>query len=118
VNQLLEPVAHGVVSGMLWALLVCLLFMMPRIGAAIDAASPAFEQQLAVLGISEDLAKQTARTLRSGNAALFLLIREKVLAGLRAAGGMVTRSSFDETKAEVFARGARGGPRDRILIIG
>jgi uncharacterized membrane protein len=34
--------------------------------------------------------------LRSGNAALFLLIREKVLAGLRGAGGMVTRSSFDE----------------------
>jgi uncharacterized membrane protein len=60
--------------------------------------------------------------LRSGNAALFLLIREmtttKVLAGLRGAGGMVTRSSFDETKAEVFTRGARVGPRDRILIIG
>jgi uncharacterized membrane protein len=38
--------------------------------------------------------------------ALFLLIREmtttKVLAGLRGAGGMATRSSFDETKTEAL----------------
>jgi uncharacterized membrane protein len=46
------------------------------------------------------------RTLRSGNAALFLLIRkmttDEVLAALRGAGGMVMRSSFDETKEKAL----------------
>jgi uncharacterized membrane protein len=50
--------------------------------------------------------RQTARTLQSGNAALFLLIRkmttDKVLAALHGVGGMVIRSSFDETKEEAL----------------
>ena len=50
--------------------------------------------------------RQPARTLQSGNAALFLLIRQmttdKVLAALRGAGGTVMRSSFDETKEEAL----------------
>jgi uncharacterized membrane protein len=50
--------------------------------------------------------KQAARTLQSGNAALFLLIRkmttDKVLAALRGVGGTVLRSSFDETKEEAL----------------
>jgi uncharacterized membrane protein len=45
VNQLFQPVAHGVVSGMLWGLLVCHLFMMPR--TSDGRCLPAFEQQLA-----------------------------------------------------------------------
>ena len=48
--------------------------------------------------------RRAARTLQSGNAALFLLIRkmttDKVLAALRGAGGAVMRSSFDETNEE------------------
>jgi uncharacterized membrane protein len=75
---------------------------------------PAFEQRLADLGISEDFARQAARTLRSGNATLFLLIRQKatdkVLAGLSGAGGMVMRSAFDETKEEAL-RGALAATR-------
>jgi uncharacterized membrane protein len=113
-NQLLQPVAQREKSGMPWGSLICLLFMMPRAGAAIDAASPAFEQRLADLGISEDFARQAARTLRSGNATLFLLIRQKatdkVLAGLSGAGGMVMRSAFDETKEEAL-RGAHAATR-------
>jgi uncharacterized membrane protein len=54
------------------------------------------------LGIDDEFMKKAARTLQSGNAALFLLIRkmttDKVLAALRAAGGTVMRNSFDETK--------------------
>ena len=50
--------------------------------------------------------KDAARTLQSGNAALFLLIRkmttDKVLAALRGAGGTVLRSSFDETQEEAL----------------
>ena len=105
-NQLFQPVAHGAVSGMLWGSLIGLIFMMPLAGAAIGAASGAFSGRLADLGINDEFMRQAARTLQSGNAALFLLIRkmttDKVLAGLRGAGGTVLRSSSDETKEEAL----------------
>ena len=48
----------------------------------------------------------SARTLQSGNAAVFRLIRkmttDKVLAALRGAVGAVLHSSFDETKQEAL----------------
>ena len=105
-NQLFQPVARGAVSGALWGSLIGLLFMMPLAGAALGAASGALGGKLADLGINDDFMKQAARTLQSGNAALFLLIRkmttEKVLTALRGAGGTVLRSSFDETKEEAL----------------
>ena len=105
-NQLFQPVAHGAVSGMLWGSLIGLIFMMPLAGAAIGAASGALSGRLADLGINDEFMRQAARTLQSGNAALFLLIRkmttDKVLAGLRGAGGTVLRSSSDETKEEAL----------------
>ena len=105
-NQLFQPVASGAVSGMLWGSLIGLLFMMPLAGAAVGAASGALKGRLADLGINDDFMKQAARTLQSGNAALFLLIRkmttDKVLAALRSAGGTVMRSSFDESKEEAL----------------
>ena len=55
---------------------------------------------------------QASRTLQSGNAALFLLIRkmttDKVLAALRGAGGTVMRSSFDETREEALQAALAG----------
>jgi uncharacterized membrane protein len=105
-NQLFQPVAQGAVSGMFWGSLIGLLFLMPLAGAAIDAASGALRGRLTDLRINDDFMKQAARTLQSGNAALFLLIRkmttDKVLAALRGAGGTVMRSSFDETKEEAL----------------
>ena len=56
--------------------------------------------------------KQAARTLKSGNAALFLLIRkmttDKVHAALQGAGGTMMRSSFDETKEEALQAALAG----------
>ena len=105
-NQLFQPLAQGAVSGMLWGSLIGLLFMMPLAGAAVGAASGALRGRLADLGINDAFMRQVARTLQSGNAALFLLIRkmttDKVLAALRGAGGTVLRSSFDETKEEAL----------------
>ena len=105
-NQLFQPVAHGAASGALWGSLIGLLFMMPLAGLAIGAASGALGGKLADLGINGDFMRQVARTLQSGNAALFLLIRkmttDKVLAALRGVGGTVMRSSFDETKEEAL----------------
>jgi uncharacterized membrane protein len=105
-NQLFQPVARGAVSGALWGSLIGLLFMMPLAGAALGAASGALGGKVADLGINDDFMKQAARTLQSGNAALFLLIRkmttDKVLAALRGVGGTVLRSSFDETREEAL----------------
>ena len=85
---------------------------MPLAGVAVGAASGALGGRLADLGINDDFMRQAARTLQSGNAALFLLIRkmttDKVLAGLRSAGGTVLRSSFDETKEEALQEALAG----------
>jgi uncharacterized membrane protein len=90
----------------LWGSLIGLLFMMPLAGATLGAASGALGGKLADLGINDDFMRQAARTLQSGNAALFLLIRkmttDKMLAALRGVGGTVMRSSFDETKEEAL----------------
>jgi len=111
-NQLLQPVAHGAVSGALWGSLIGLLFMMSLAGAALGAASGALGGKLADLGINDEFMRQAARTLQSGNAALFLLIRkmttDKVLAALRGAGGTVMRSSFDETQEEALQEALAG----------
>ena len=62
--------------------------------------------RLTDLGINDDFMRRAGRTLQSGNAALFLLIRkmttDKVLAALRGAGGAVLRCSFDETKEKAL----------------
>ena len=105
-NQLYQPVKAGAVSGLFWGSLVGLLFMMPLVGAAVGAASGALSGKFTDVGINDDFMKEAGKTLQSGNAALFLLIRkmtaDKVLAALHGSGGKVLRSSFDETKEEAI----------------
>jgi uncharacterized membrane protein len=64
--------------------------MIPLAGSAIGVASGALGGNLADLGINGEFMRQVARTPRSGNAALFLLIRsmttDKVLAVLPGVG--------------------------------
>ena len=80
--------------------------------SAIGAASGTLGGRLDDLGLNDDFMKQAARTLQSGNAALFLLIRkmktDKVLAALRGAGETVLRSPFDETKEEALQAALAG----------
>ncbi len=75
-NQLVEPVRAGAVSGMFWGTLVGLLFMMPFAGAAVGAASGALRGKFTDIGISNDFMRDVSGALQSGNAALFLLIRK------------------------------------------
>jgi uncharacterized membrane protein len=81
-----------------------LLFLNPLAGGG--AAGGALGGKLTDLGINDDFMRLAARTLQSGNAVLFLLIRKmttgKVLSELRRVRGTVLRSSFDETKEEVL----------------
>jgi uncharacterized membrane protein len=109
------------VSGVLWGSLIGLLFMMPLAGAAIGAASGTLSGNLADLGMNDEFMRQAARTLRSGNAALFLLIRkmttDKVVAALRGVGGTVMRSSFDETNGDAL-QAALAGVRAATALAG
>src|SRR5499427_5519781 len=79
-----------------------MIFLMPLAGAAIGAASGAIGGALADVGINDRFMKDPAQNLESGQAALFLLIRkmttDKVLAALQGEGGVVIRTSFDESK--------------------
>ena len=107
-NQLFQPVvAPGALPAKFLGSLIGLLFMMPLADAATKAASGAFRGRLIDLGINDDFMKQAARTVQSGNAALFVLIRnmttDKVLAALRGASGMVLRGSFDEKEDALHA---------------
>ena len=105
-NQLFQPATQDAVAGKLWSSLIGLLFMIPAAGAVPSTAPDMARRTLADLGIDDAFATQAARTLRSGNAALFLLIRkmtaDKVVAALRGAGGPVVRSPFDETKEQAL----------------
>jgi uncharacterized membrane protein len=111
-NQFFQPVKAGALSGALWGSLIGLLFLNPLAGAAIGAASGALGGKLADLGINDDFMRDAARTLHSGNAALFLLIRkmtaDKVLAELHGFGGTVLRSSFDDTKEDALREALAG----------
>ena len=101
-NQLFHPGVAGAASGSFWGLLIGMIFLMPLAGAAIGAASGALGGALADAGIDDKFIKDAAKTLQSGDAALFVLIRkitaDKVLAALQGEGGTVLRTSFDQTK--------------------
>lgn len=111
-NQIFQPVAAGAASGALWGSLIGLVLLMPLVGAAIGAASGALGGKLTDLGINDQFMKDAAKTLESGHAALFLLIRkmttDKVLAELQGSGGTILRSSFDETKEEALREALAG----------
>jgi uncharacterized membrane protein len=101
-NQLMNMTATGAASGAFWGTLIGLIFLSPLVGAAIGAASGALRGRLTDLGINDQFMKDAARALEPGTAGLFLLVRkmttDKVLAGLRGAGGKIMQTSFDETK--------------------
>jgi uncharacterized membrane protein len=105
-NQVLQPVRAGAVSGMFWGSLIGLLFVMPLAGAAIATAPGAFRGRLAELGIDDNFTREAGKALQSGNAVLFLMIHkmttDKVLVTLRGAGGKASRSSLNEGKEGVL----------------
>ncbi len=105
-NQLFQPVKAGALSGAVWGTLIGLLFLMPLAGAAVGAATGALSGRLSDVGINDAFMKEAAAALQSGKAGLFLLIRkmttDKILNELRGSGGIVLRSSFDETKEEAL----------------
>lgn len=106
-NRLFRPEKRSASPGIAWEALIGLLFLSPPGNAARDA--------LRDVGLGDDFVTRAARTLRSGNAALFLLLRattsDKVVAALRASAGAVLRAPFDETKQEALQVAFAGARR-------
>jgi uncharacterized membrane protein len=107
-NQLFHPAAAGAAYGTLWGAIIGLLFLVPLAGAVLGAASGALGGALTDVGIDDRFMKSVTRTIDSGKAVLFLLIRkmttDKVLADLKGEGGTVLRTSFDETKEQALRK--------------
>jgi uncharacterized membrane protein len=105
-DQLMNTTAAGAVSGSFWGLLIGVLFLNPLIGAAIGAASGALAGALTDVGINDSFIKKLAASLRPGNGALFLLVKmmtaDKVLKEIESFGGVVLKTSLDETKERVL----------------
>jgi uncharacterized membrane protein len=105
-NQLVSTTAAGAVSGSFWGLLIGVLFLNPLIGAAVGAASGAIGGALTDVGINDAFMKDLASNLQPENAALFVLVQEmtadKVLKEISGFGGVVLRTSLDETKEQIL----------------
>jgi uncharacterized membrane protein len=105
-NQILNTTATGAVSGSFWGLLIGVLFLNPLVGAAAGAAAGALGGALTDVGIEDKFMKNLTESIQPGNAALFVLVRQmtadKVLASIKEFGGVVLKTSLDETKEQVL----------------
>ncbi|MHC2296220.1 DUF1269 domain-containing protein [Rhizobium mongolense] len=105
-NQLVSMTTSGAVSGSFWGLLVGVLFLNPLIGAAVGAASGAIAGALTDVGMDDAFMKDLAGSLQPGNAALFVLVQEmtadKLLKEISGFGGVVLKTSLDETKEQIL----------------
>jgi len=111
-NQLMNTTAQGALSGALWGALIGLIFLNPLIGMGIGAASGAISGKLVDTGINDEFMTKAAEALKPGSAGLFLLVRkmtaDKVLKDLEGVGGVVMRTSFDETKEAALRQALAG----------
>ena len=105
-NQMMNMTTAGAASGSMWGLLIGVLFLNPLIGVAAGAASGALAGALTDVGINDPFMKKLAETIEPGSAALFVLVQEittdKVLAAIKGYGGVVLKTSFDETKEQAL----------------
>jgi uncharacterized membrane protein len=103
-NQLVSTTAVGAASGSFWGLLIGVLFLNPILGVALGAASGAVGGALSDYGINDAFMKELGATMRPGNAALFVLVKDmtpdKVLREIQDAGGTVLKTSLDDAKEQ------------------
>jgi uncharacterized membrane protein len=72
----------------------------------VGAASGALGGALTDFGIDDSFMKDLAASIQPGNAVLFVLIKsmtaDKVIKEIKDAGGVVLKTSLDETKEQVL----------------
>lgn len=115
-NQLVNTTAAGAASGSFWGLLIGVIFLNPILGVAVGAASGAIGGALSDVGINDPFMKELAANLQPGNAALFVLVQEmtadKVLKEISGFGGVVLRTSLDESKEQVLRDALKAAPAE------
>lgn len=113
-NQLLNTTADGALFGGLWGTLVGMIFLMPVLGAAIGAASGALGGALSDYGINDAFMKELAANLHPGDAALFAEVKkmtgDKVLDAIRGTGGVVLKTSLDDSKEKALREAIAAPP--------
>jgi uncharacterized membrane protein len=113
-NQLVNMTATGALSGGLWGTLVGMIFLMPLVGAAIGAASGALGGALSDFGINDAFMKELAAKLQPGDAALFVEVKkmtgDKVLDAIKGTGGVVLKTSLDNTKEKALREAIAAAP--------
>lgn len=97
----MKRTAEGAIACGFWGLLIGALFLEP-----VGAASRAVSAALYVAGLNATFIKKLAAHLKPGNAALFLLIKvmasDNVLKEIKRFGGVMLKTSLDETKEQVL----------------
>ncbi len=105
-NQMVNTTAVGAMTGSFWGLLIGVLFLNPILGVAVGAASGALGGALTDFGIDDTFMKGLAASIHPGDAVLFVLIKsmtaDKVLNEIKSAGGVVLKTSLDETKEKML----------------
>jgi len=100
VKQAHNLVGSGAVGGAFWGMLIGLLFLAPWLGLAIGAVSGALAGKLTDVGIDDNFIKEVGATIKPGNSAAFLLVREstpdKVLDELKGFNGTVLKTSLSK----------------------
>lgn len=105
-HQAVDLTGAGAVSGSFWGLVIGMIFMMPFFGMVTGLAFGTISGALSDLGISDDMMKQLAASLKPGGAILFVLVREmtedKVLAGLAGCGGTLLQTSLSHEDEQLL----------------
>jgi uncharacterized membrane protein len=104
-RQLYNLTASGALTGGFWGALMGLIFLNPLFGFAIGAAAGAVSGALTDVGIDNNFMKSLGETLKTGTAALCILIRsmtpDKVVEELQQFGGTLIKTNLnheDEAK--------------------
>ncbi|MFC1960328.1 DUF1269 domain-containing protein [Chloroflexota bacterium] len=100
IKQSVNLAGAGALSGSFWGLLIGILFWMPWLGLAIGALSGAMAGHFTDIGIDDKFIKEVGATIKPGNSAVFMLIREstpdKFVNALKEFGGTVLQTSLSE----------------------
>ncbi len=113
-HQLVNLTGVGAVSGGFWGALIGLIFLNPLLGMAVGATAGAVSGALTDVGINDAFMKDLAANLHPGDAALFVEVKkmtgDKVLDAIRGTGGVVLKTSLDNSKEKALREAIAAAP--------
>ncbi len=103
-HQATSTTGVAAASGALWGGVIGLLFFMPFLGAAVGGVTGAAVGSSTDVGVDDNFMRQVGENLKSGTAAVFLLVREatadKVVPALASYGGQIIQTSLSAEAEE------------------